>query len=66
MNADVINHLDSLSNEQLLEAFETAQADLAQAAEKEPNSEWHESCFAALFIYCTEIGRRGLRRQAIH
>lgn len=60
--ADIDNYAASLSDTELLQRAEQAHADIEEAARKEPNSEWHQSCFAGLYIYCSEMGRRGLKR----
>jgi len=54
----------SLTSDQILDAMEVCVKDLADAAETQPNSEWHESCFAAAALYCEEMGKRGLKRAA--
>jgi hypothetical protein len=37
-----------------------AYADLCTAAAEQPQSDWHSACFAALYVVCQEINRRGL------
>lgn len=37
-----------------------AATDLGLAAEQQPESEWHEACFAATVALSQEAGRRGL------
>jgi len=54
-------YLASLSNIELLWRAETCEKDLHEAAEKENNSEWHGSCFAAMILFCQELNRRGLK-----
>ncbi|HEY5800338.1 MAG TPA: hypothetical protein VIT92_08955 [Burkholderiaceae bacterium] len=64
MNID--EFLEDLSDESLLAACREAQDDLAEAANTEPNSEWHEACFAGLVVLTTEMTKRGLRISAPH
>lgn len=52
--------LTELADTELVAAMNTARDDCAEAANTEPNSEWHEACFAACFLYGQEILRRGL------
>jgi hypothetical protein len=59
-------HLDSLSNDALREAAITASDDLAKAAADQPNSEWHEACFAGVLIYAAEMQQRGLKIETVH
>jgi len=54
------NHLKSLSDMDLMLALDMAYEDTKKASIDEKESEWHQSCFAALFLYADEIKRRGL------
>jgi hypothetical protein len=38
-----------------------AAVDLVAIAQSDPNSERHEACFAALYVICEEMNRRGLK-----
>jgi len=58
-------YIASLDNDTLLNRGESAFKDLAEASEVEPNSEWHESCFAASLLFAEEINRRGLQRNPV-
>lgn len=60
------DHLDDLSDDELRKATGTARDDLAKAAADQPNSEWHEACFAGALIYATEMQRRGLKIETVH
>jgi hypothetical protein len=53
-------YLDDLSDEELKAAFHVAYADCMEAGEKEKDSEWHQSCFAGLLTYSTELHKRGI------
>ena len=67
MSNEYINeHLASLSDAGLLVAAKEAQSDLEQAAREEPNSEWHQECFAGLVIYAAEMSARGLKLATVH
>lgn len=50
--------LDQLSDEELEQAFEVAKHDLYTAADNEPNSDWHELCFAGTAALMLEIVKR--------
>ena len=58
MNYTVESYLLSLSDDELNDAIEQAKADLEKAAHDEPNSEWHESCFAGFVMLGMEKTRR--------
>jgi hypothetical protein len=66
MSTEIDEYLAGLSNEQLMAAFKQAEADLAAVAADEPNSEWHQACFAGVLIYAQEMNKRGLRNAALH
>lgn len=55
---EIADHLSDLDDDALKAAFKEAENDLAEAAAQQPNSEWHESCFAALMIYGGELAKR--------
>ncbi len=54
-------HLDSFDDQGLLQALETAREDLEIAARDQNESEWHQSCFAAVMVYANECVKRKLR-----
>lgn len=51
-------YLASMSEQQLRDATERAYNDLNEAKEEE----WKECCFAALYMFCQEMTKRGLKR----
>jgi hypothetical protein len=55
---EIKNYTASLTDSRLIECAEKAHADLHAA---EPQSEWQASCFAALYVFCEEMGKRGLK-----
>lgn len=57
--SDIIKYTASLTDAELIECAERAHTDLHAA---EPDTDWQESCFAGLLVYCDEMGRRGLNR----
>lgn len=59
-NEEVMDHLDDLSDAELMESTKTALDDLAKASREWPNTEWHEACFAGAVIYAAELQKRGL------
>ena len=62
----MVDHLAALSDDELRKATITARDDLAQAATSQPNSEWHEACFAGALVYAGEMQRRGLKIATVH
>lgn len=65
-NNECMEEIAELSDDQLLVAFNEAREDLAKAAHDEPNSEWHQCCFAATVIYAQELLDREIRPQPFH
>ena len=63
MNND---ELKALSDADLLVWAKTASDDLAEAANYQRESEWHQSCFAAAVAFSLEMSRRGLRLSPVH
>lgn len=57
---DIADHLAEMSDGALRMAFQQSEIDLAEAAAQQPNSDWHQSCFAALLIYGGELAKRGI------
>ena len=53
--------LTVLSDIEILEMTEMAYSDLKKAANEQNNSEWHMSCFAAVYILSCEMKDRGLK-----
>lgn len=50
--------VQSLSDEDLRRMLDQAILDLGEASRSQPNSEWHEACFAAVFTLASEETRR--------
>lgn len=61
-NDPTAQYLQSLTNEELVESFETAKTDLEEVSDEDRNSEWHEACFAAVIVYGNEVVRRGIKK----
>lgn len=59
-------HLLGLTDDELRRATVTVRDNLAQAAAEQPNTEWHEACFAGAVIYAGEMQRRGLKIETVH
>lgn len=55
-----------MTDDELICAARTARDDLAEAAVDEPESEWHQACFAAAMIYGLEMETRGLTLATKH
>ena len=54
----MIPDFSTYSDAELKALYETIKYDLETAAEEEPDSEWHQSCFAALALVTEETKRR--------
>ena len=52
--------LARLPDADLKAAFQEAVDDCQKAGTEQPNSEWHEACFAACVVFSQEVSRRGL------
>lgn len=63
---DTEEYLASLTDKELINAFEVAKVDLREAADTEQNSEWHGSCFAGVLVFATEVQKRGLSICTVH
>lgn len=60
--AEKINEwLCRFPDDSLITMANTAMDDLKIEAERSPNSEWHGACFAAFYMFCEEMNRRGLK-----
>lgn len=67
MTKDEIDEkLAAMTDEQVVAAFSEAREDLASAAATQPNSEWHEACFAGLLTFAGELSKRGIRAGPTH
>lgn len=53
-------HMANISDEQLRINIRESKQDLSDAAADCPESEWHQSCFAALVLYAQEAAKRGI------
>ena len=51
-------YLSSLTDSKLKEFCDTAYKDTCEAGNKEKDSEWHQNCFAAFYLACTEMNKR--------
>lgn len=56
----------AMTDDELRHAIKVAKDDLAIAAADAPNSEWHQACFAGLFVYAGEASERGLTLGTVH
>jgi len=59
-----VDEFSDMSDDEVLYWFEEACSDLAEVAAKEPNTEWHECCFAATIVLADEMSKRNLNRKA--
>jgi hypothetical protein len=66
LKMDIKEHLDDMSDKELIAACEEVKADLSKAAYDNPGSEWHQACFAAALLYCEELSERGIRLGTVH
>ena len=56
-----MRELEVMTNDQLRAFAEQAESDLYQAATFDKDSDWHASCFAALYMACMEMNSRGMK-----
>lgn len=57
-------YLDAISDTELQQKMGEAYAELNTVSIEAPNSEWHESCFAAVIAFSQEIQKRALRKSS--
>lgn len=53
--------LKEMNDQALADFFDEVKVDLKQASEDQPESEWHQACFAAALIVADEIQSRRLK-----
>lgn len=58
---DVSAYMASFTDDELISAAKECADDLTRASKDEPESEWHESCFAGMLCYARELNARGLK-----
>lgn len=63
---DIDARLVAMTDAEPMAATRTAIDDLKTASQDEPNSEWHEACFAGAIVYSTELQKRGLSLATKH
>lgn len=63
---EIQEHLESLTNEELLAKLEEAKSDLAIAAATERDSDWHAACFAGVLTYALEVQERGIDTRTLN
>lgn len=60
------NDPSTYSDDDLRTTFVEAKRDLEQAARDEPESEWHQGCFAAVILLSREMAARRLKLGTTH
>lgn len=63
---EVQEYLSAKTDDELQLELATASRDLEVAAESEPNSEWHEACFAGCLLLAQEMSKRGIKINRLH
>lgn len=58
--------LDDMTDFELLAWYDEAKKNLENVADKERDSEWHNTCFAALFVIRTEMNKRGFSDRKLY
>ncbi len=53
--------ISEMNDKELLSWLAIANADLALVSKNDPNSEWHEECFAATVLLAQEANKRGVK-----
>lgn len=61
MSEQIEDHMATLSDAELERRIRVARDDLAEAANTEKDSEWHQACFAGFIAYAHEAKKRGIR-----
>lgn len=64
--AQVHAHLLAMSDAEVLVALELATKDVMEAAANQPDSEWHQTCFAGAMVLCIEMERRCVKNITYH
>lgn len=59
-------NFEHLTNLEVINFLNQAKDDLDDATRDQPESEWHQSCFAAVLVMSQEALRRGLRFGTVH
>lgn len=65
-NEEAQEYLADMSDSDLVAALDVAKTDLTQAAATQPESEWHQSCFAGVLMFCMEMQKRGINVATVH
>lgn len=58
--------LDEVTDAELVLMLDEATNDCSEAAKSDPNSEWHQTCFAAVWMLGQEFLRRGIDLRTLH
>lgn len=59
---EILEYFETLNDDQLKMELEAAIQALKYVSENQPNSDWHESCFAAVIMFTTEMNKRKLKK----
>ena len=62
MSIDYREKIANLTDDQLEHGLKVAIDDLAIASQNEPESDWHQACFAAVLTYSLEKSKRSMER----
>lgn len=57
---DISELVAQFSDNELVQAANVCAEDLKEAYESDPESEWHEACFAGMIYFAKELTRRKL------
>lgn len=63
---DIQQRIAALDDDELVAAMKQAMDDLEAAATNDPESDWHQACFAGVMTYGQEIIRRGIVEETVH
>jgi hypothetical protein len=55
-----------MTDAEVLEWALMAEGDLAEAANTQRDSEWHQACFTACWVLSQEMSKRGIRLRPLH
>lgn len=60
------DYMAEMDDAQLLKLHRTAYEDCLEAQNTQSGSEWHEACFAAVYLLSCEVTKRGLETRTLH
>lgn len=59
-------YIGEMDDTQLVNTHRIAYEDCLKAANTQPNSDWHQTCFAAVYLLSCEITKRDIETRVLH